>query len=111
MATGALGGSAGAPLTPGGDYACGERVFAPPTGTLDVDWLVPAVAEAHPGTAHAVLRAATVRVWEHVRALAGGRPLHEVHADEVLRALGDPTPVERTAVGVVVDAVRLFGAH
>ena len=45
---------------PGGDWASGERVFGPPTGTLDADWLVPLVREAVPAAGHADARAAVV---------------------------------------------------
>ena len=45
------------PGTPS-DWVSGERVFAPPRGTVDVDWLVPAVVELVPGTSPARARAA-----------------------------------------------------
>lgn len=120
--TGALGGSAGARVTTGGDYACRERVFAPPTGTLDVDWVVPAVAEAHPDAGHDAHRAATLRAWSAVRTLAdedaargGSGRLDDVTAGAVLGALrrsgAEPADLDRTAARVVVDAVRLFDAH
>jgi hypothetical protein len=44
------------------DWVSGERVFGPPLGTFDVDWLVPAVVEqagAHPTEARAALQ----QVW------------------------------------------------
>ncbi|MGJ7442356.1 hypothetical protein [Aquipuribacter sp. MA13-6] len=46
------------------DWVSGERVFAPPSGTFDVDWLVPAVVEAVPGTSPADARAALLRAWQ-----------------------------------------------
>lgn len=107
----ALGGSAGAPVTTGGDYACRERVFAPPTGTFDADWVTPAVLEAHPDAAHAQARAAVVRAWTAVRLL--GRDVHPVTSDAVLERLRttgvDPSPLDRTAVAVVLAAVAAFG--
>lgn len=108
----ALGGSTGAPVTTGGDYACRERVFAPPVGTFDADWVTPAVLEAHPDVAHADARAAVVRAWTAVRLLAA-QP-GPVTADDVLerlRAAGhEPGPLDGTAVGVVLAAVRAFDA-
>lgn len=43
------------------DWVSGERVFGPPSGTFDVDWLVPAVVEqagVHPAAAREALAAA-----------------------------------------------------
>ncbi|MBX9246916.1 hypothetical protein ICW40_19170, partial [Actinotalea ferrariae] len=45
------------------DWVSGERVFAPPSGTVDVDWLVPAVLEAAPEADPASARAALARAW------------------------------------------------
>ncbi len=46
------------------DWVSGERVFAPPAGTLDPDWLVPAVLESCPGVSPADARLALHRAWE-----------------------------------------------
>ncbi|WP_199422540.1 hypothetical protein [Actinotalea solisilvae] len=45
------------------DWVSGERVFAPPSGTVDVDWLLPAVLEAVPGADAASARDALARAW------------------------------------------------
>jgi hypothetical protein len=50
------------------DWVSGERVFAPPSGTLDVDWLVPAVLDAVPSCDPARARAALAAAWAAVRA-------------------------------------------
>ncbi|WP_129337971.1 hypothetical protein [Cellulomonas endophytica] len=84
------------------DWTTGERVFAPPAGTLDVAWLVPAVLEAAPGTTPAVALAALEASWSRLRAAgpvdpsAGARP-------------GDP--VAAAAEDVVREAVRQFAVH
>ena len=55
----------------GGDWVSGERVFGPPTGTLDADWLVPLVREAVPASGHADARAAVVAALAALRADPG----------------------------------------
>ncbi|WNB86096.1 hypothetical protein [Cellulomonas sp. ATA003] len=77
------------------DWVSGERVFAPPNGVLDVDWLVPAVIDGLPGTSPAEARAATAAAWADQRA---GRD-----ADR-------SDPLRARAADVVADAVRTFGA-
>jgi hypothetical protein len=77
------------------DWVSGERVFAPPNGVLDVDWLVPAVLEGLPGVGPAEARAAVAAAWADHR--AGRDP---DRAD----------PVRARAADVVADAVRAFGA-
>jgi hypothetical protein len=108
----ALGGSAGAPVTTGGDYACRERVFAPPAGTFDADWVTPAVLEAHPDASHAQARAAVVRAWTAVRSLTteGADVTTDAVLDRLRAADDEPAPLDRTAAAVVVAAVRAFGA-
>jgi hypothetical protein len=76
------------------DWASGERVFAPPNGVLDVDWLVPAVLDGVPGTSPAQARAALVSAWSDHR--SG-------------RAADRTAPLEARAADVVGDAVRAFG--
>ncbi|MBC7267622.1 MAG: hypothetical protein H5T76_02710, partial [Streptomyces sp.] len=50
------------------DWVSGERVFAPPSGTLDPEWLVPAVLEAVPTAASDDARTALHRAWADHRA-------------------------------------------
>jgi hypothetical protein len=76
------------------DWVSGERVFAPPSGTLDPDWLVPAVLEAQPQADPGDARAALVRAWAD-------------HRDGVAATSGAPLDV--VARDVVVAAVRQFG--
>jgi hypothetical protein len=77
------------------DWVSGERVFAPPSGTLDVDWLVPAVLDAVPSGDPARARAALAAAWAAVRA---GEPV----------PAGDPTT--DAAARVLDEAGVLFRA-
>jgi hypothetical protein len=78
------------------DWVSGERVFAPPAGTLDVDWLVPALLEAVPSATPAQARAALVA------AAAGAAPDHDADADHRDLAVA--------AGRVVAEARRSFRA-
>nr|WP_297424354.1 hypothetical protein [uncultured Actinotalea sp.] len=86
-----------APTPPAGptDWVSGERVFAPPNGTLDPDWLVPAVLEAAPGATPAEARSALARAWSERRT---GAPT------------GSCDPLAVTARDVVTAAARDFRA-
>jgi hypothetical protein len=77
------------------DWVSGERVFAPPDGTLDPDWLVPAVLEAVPGAAPGEARAALSRAWSAHRSGA---------------AAPASDPLDAAARRVVDAAVRDFRA-
>ena len=76
------------------DWVSGERVFAPPNGVLDVDWLVPAVLDGLPDVPPADARAAIEAAWSDHRS---GRV-----ADR-------GSPLQARAADVVADAVRAFG--
>ena len=49
------------------DWVSGERVFGPPGGTLDLDWLVPAVLDEVPAASPDEARAALSEAWATVR--------------------------------------------
>jgi hypothetical protein len=49
------------------DWVSGERVFAPPSGTLDPDWLVPAVLEAVPDATREDATRAVTDAWHALR--------------------------------------------
>lgn len=53
------------------DWVSGERVFAPPRGTVDVDWLVPAVLELAPSATPAEARRALEQAWRARRPGSG----------------------------------------
>lgn len=76
------------------DWVSGERVFAPPGGTVDVDWLVPAVLEAVPGADPASARDALARAWAARRAGTDAP------------AAG---PLDDAAARVLAEAVTMFG--
>ncbi|GIG29468.1 hypothetical protein [Cellulomonas marina] len=50
------------------DWTSGERVFAPPSGTLDPAWLVPAVLERVPAATPQDALAALTSAWRSARA-------------------------------------------
>ncbi|WP_372594830.1 hypothetical protein [Actinotalea sp.] len=77
------------------DWTSGERVFAPPSGTLDPEWLVPAVLETAPGHSPAQARDALVRGWAAIR--SGDAPPQGT-------ALAD------VAASVLSEAIRAFDA-
>ncbi|MFC3686782.1 hypothetical protein [Aquipuribacter hungaricus] len=83
------------PGTPS-DWVSGERVFAPPPGTVDVDWLVPAVLELAPGTTPAQARAALEAAWRRRRAGAAPGPLSPGSASGA--DLGAAVPAAPTAL-------------
>ncbi len=74
------------------DWVSGERVFAPPVGTFDVDWLVPAVLEAVPGATPPQARAALLDAWRG----GGVGPAPETD------------PLRLGAQRVVEEALRIF---
>lgn len=91
------------PGTPS-DWVSGERVFAPPRGTVDVDWLVPAVVELAPGCSPAQARAALEAAWRRRRgadesaAGTGAAPGPDSHG-----------PVHVAAERVLTEALESFG--
>lgn len=84
-------GGAGTPS----DWVSGERVFAPPRGTVDVDWLVPAVLELVPGSTPTQARAALEQAWRRRR--SGHEP--EIAAPGLAHA----------AEAVLAEALVTFG--
>lgn len=79
------------------DWTSGERVFAPPSGTVDPDWLVPALLERQPHStpkeASGALRAAWAR--------------HRGEQTDGAEAL---SPLDETADALVAAAVKDFRA-
>ncbi len=98
------------------DWVSGERVFAPPTGTFDVDWLVPAVVEAVPGCAPAEARAALLEAWQDAQAGRGSARSEGSPADLPPPAGVEPAGVEpavwlrEVADRVVAEALLTFRA-
>ena len=96
------------PGTPS-DWVSGERVFAPPRGTVDVDWLVPAVLELVPGSTPARARAALDEAWQRRRAAGGGvdGTAGTAPGPEADRAPG-PTDLDGAVDRVLTRALEAF---
>lgn len=50
------------------DYGEGERVFAPPSGTFDADWVASAACAQDPSLAHGDAVRQAEQAWRCVRA-------------------------------------------
>lgn len=81
------------------DWVSGERVFGPPVGTFDVDWLVPAVVEQAEVDA-AAAQAALQQSWAEHRTGTGSEIDDDVHrvARQVLAAAVEQYRVEQHRV-------------
>jgi hypothetical protein len=87
---------------PGG-YGEGERVFGPPQGSYDADWVAAAARRADPGLPEETGRELAVYAWEHLRAMG------EPDAPELARRLLADHPVAgATAANVVAKAAVDF---
>ena len=75
------------------DWTSGERVFGPPAGTVDADWLVPALLDLEPDATPDEARAALREAWRCLR------------SDQELPAASE---LDRAAVRVVREAVRAY---
>jgi len=62
-------------------YGEGERVFGPPQGSYDADWVAAAARSQDPGLPEELARELAEYAWEHLRAM------HELDAPEVARRL------------------------
>jgi len=88
-----------------GAYGEGERVFGPPQGSYDADWVANSARTADPGLPEALARELAVYAWEHLRAI------HELDAPEVARRLmADHDTAGATAANVVAKAAVDFCA-
>lgn len=76
------------------DWTSGERVFGPPSGTVDPDWLVPALLELAPGATRGEAGEALAEAWRRLR------------ADMPARA---GSQLEEAAARIVADAARAYG--
>ena len=86
-------------------YGEGERVFGPPKGTYDADWVANAARTADPGLPEEMARELAVYAWEHLRAIG------ELDAPEVSRRLmADHKSAGATAANVVAKAAVDFCA-
>lgn len=85
------------------DYGEGERVFGPPQGSYDADWVASAARAHDPGLPEQMARELAVYAWEHLR------ELHELDAPEVARRLmADHPQAGATPAAVVAKAAVDF---
>ena len=62
-------------------YGEGERVFGPPQGSYDADWVAASARAQDPGLPEETARELAVYAWDHLR------QLRELDAPEVARRL------------------------
>jgi hypothetical protein len=87
----------------GPPYGEGERVFGPPQGSYDADWVANSARTADPGLPEHVARELAVYAWDHLRAVGG------LDAPEVARRLmADNPSAGATAANVVAKAAVDF---
>jgi hypothetical protein len=86
-------------------YAEGERVFGPPPGSYDADWVANSARTADPGLPEEMARELAVYAWEHLRSI------RSLDAPEVARRLmADHQSAGATAANVVAKAAVDFCA-
>jgi hypothetical protein len=84
-------------------YGEGERVFGPPQGSYDADWVASAARQKDPGLPEETARELAVYAWEHLRAVG------EPDAPEIARRLlADHRQAGATAANVVATAAVEF---
>lgn len=84
-------------------YGEGERVFGPPQGSYDADWVAATARSKDPGLPEATARELAVHAWDHLRAIG------ELDAPEVARRLlADHRDAGATAAAVVARAAVEF---
>ena len=84
-------------------YGEGERVFGPPQGTYDADWVAATARSKDPGLPEETARELAVYAWEHLRAVG------ELDAPEVARRLmADHPSAGATPANVVARAAVEF---
>ena len=92
------------PPAPGtSSYGEGARVFGPPQGSYDADWVAAAARQKDPGLPEETGRELAVYAWEHLRAVG------ELDAPEIARRLlTDHRAAGATAANVVATAAVEF---
>ena len=86
-----------------GSYGEGERVFGPPQGSYDADWVAAAARSKDPGLPEETARELAVYAWEHLRETGA------LDAPEVARRLmADHRTAGATAANVVALAAVEF---
>ncbi len=77
-------------------YGEGERVFGPPQGSYDADWVAATARSKDPGLPEQTARELAVYAWEHLRAVG------ELDAPEVARRLMADHPAAGASPAAVV---------
>ena len=84
-------------------YGEGERVFGPPPGSYDADWVAVTARSKDPGLPEHTARELAVYAWEHLRAIG------ELDAPEVARRLmADHPDAGATPAAVVARSAVEF---
>lgn len=84
-------------------YGEGERVFGPPQGSYDADWVANSARTADPGLPEETARELAVYAWEHLR------EVKELDAPEIARRLlADHSAAGASAATVVAKAAVDF---
>ena len=91
-------------------YGEGERVFGPPQGSYDADWVASAARSKVGGLPEETARELAVYAWEHLRAVG------ELDAPEVARRLLADHPTAGASPAAVVakaavDFCDAYGVH
>jgi hypothetical protein len=80
-------------------YGEGERVFGPPQGTYDADWVAAAARQSDPGLPAETARVLAVDAWRHLREAGPADP-----SEIARRLLSDHRDSGATAANVVAVA-------
>jgi hypothetical protein len=84
-------------------YGEGERVFGPPQGSYDADWVAASARSKDPGLPEDTARELAVHAWDHLREIG------ELDAPEVARRLmADGVAGGATPAAVVARAAVEF---
>lgn len=83
-------------------YGEGERVFGPPQGNYDADWVAATARSRDPGLPEETARELAVHAWEHLR------EMRALDAPELARRLMAEHPSGATPANVVAKAAVDF---
>ena len=88
---------------PPSSYGEGERVFGPPQGVYDADWVASSARERDPGLPPETARELAVHAWDHLR------QTRDPDAPEIARRLlADHPTAGATAANVVAVAAIAY---
>ena len=91
----------------GSDYGEGERVFGPPQGSYDADWVASSARQSDPGLPAETAQLLAQDAWKHLREAGPSDP-----AEIARRLMADHRAAGATAANVVaVAAVQFCAAY